>query len=186
MSLLTVMPPADTRHLLLREIAAGDGDHFAAYMLQPRYQRYVNMRLKDEVEIDDFVARSLARQGDDRRRIFHLAAEERLSGDVVGDGFLLLQPDGAVEVGWGIHPAMWAMGLGTEIGTALVGMAFERLGAKSVWCKVMVDNIASLKLARRIGLRFDRAHNHYPLTGGGFGTVEIFRLSAADYFDLPY
>ncbi|HMT14106.1 MAG TPA: GNAT family N-acetyltransferase [Aestuariivirga sp.] len=186
MTTLTVISPVETPHLLLREIAPGDNDQFAAYMLQPRYQRYVNMRLKDMVEVDDFVARSLARQGDDRRRIFHLAAEERLSGDVVGDGFLLLQPDGAVEMGWGIHPAMWSMGLGTEIGRALLGLGFERLGARTMWCKVMVDNIASLKLARRIGLRFERAHNHYPLTGGGFGTVEIFRLNAADYFELPY
>jgi hypothetical protein len=37
---------------------------------------------------------------------------------------------------------MWSCGFGTEIGTALLGLSFERLAAKSVWCKIMRANSA--------------------------------------------
>jgi SpoVK/Ycf46/Vps4 family AAA+-type ATPase len=40
----------------------------------------------------------VARQGDDRRNCFHLAAEEKLSGEAIGDGFLILQHPKTVEI----------------------------------------------------------------------------------------
>ena len=45
---------------------------------------------------------------------------EKSSGEAVGDGFIIVQRKGLAEVGWGVHPAMWSMGLGSEIGRALL------------------------------------------------------------------
>jgi len=72
-----------------------------------------------------------------------LAAEEKHSREVVGDGFLIVHQDKSVEIGWGLHPALWRLGFGTEIGGALLALAVEKLKAKSVWCKIMKPNVAS-------------------------------------------
>jgi RimJ/RimL family protein N-acetyltransferase len=81
---------------------------------------------------------------------------------------------------------MWRMGLGTEIGRALLGLAFERLRAERVWCKVMSPNRASARLARRIGMKLLKSHPDYPAGGGRLAPVEFYALSADEYFDMAY
>lgn len=176
----------ETQHLVLREIEREDVEQLASFMTQPRYQRHIAHRLRDGAMVKDFVARQIASRGDSRRHIYHLAAEEKLSGDVVGEGFIIAHPDGSHELGWGVHPAMWSMGLGTEIGQALLGLGFERLRARRIWSKVMVANAASGKLAQRIGMALISSHPDYPIGQGRVGPVDIFGLSQADYYDLPY
>ena len=186
MKSLTILPLADTPNLIVREIESYDVKAFAGFMMQARYQRYTAMRLRNDAEVAAFVLRSVARQGDDRRNVFHLAAEERSSGEAIGDGFLIMQRDRTIEIGWGVHPAMWSCGFGTEIGTALLGLSFERLAAKSVWCKVMRANSASAKLASRIGMVHEKRVAGYAVGEGRFEDVDIYAMTSAEYFDLPY
>jgi [ribosomal protein S5]-alanine N-acetyltransferase len=186
MTTLKSMTALETPHLILREIVRSDAEELSAFMTQPRYHRHIAHRLRDGAMVKDFVRRQIAAQNDNRRQIFHLAAEEKFSTDVVGEGFLIAHGDGSHEAGWGVHPAMWSMGMGTEIGQALLGVAFEHLKASRVWCKVMTANTASAKLARRIGMALVTSHETYALGNGRVGAVDIYALSATDYFDLPY
>ena len=186
MNTITRLPAVETPSLVLREIELRDTPSFCNFMTQESYQRHIAVRLASDNEVRSFVTRSVARQGDERRNVFHLAAEENLSGEAIGDGFLILQRPKTVEIGWGLHPAMWRMGLGTEIGQALVAIAFERLKAENVWCKVMGGNEASARLARRIGMRHLKSHPDYPTAPGHSGLVEFYAMSEGDYFDLSY
>jgi RimJ/RimL family protein N-acetyltransferase len=186
MGTITTIPAVETPLLVLREIEYRDAPHFSRFMTQPDYQKHIAMKLRDEAEVKAFVTRSMARQGDERRNVFHLAAEEKLSGETVGDGFIIVQRAGLHEVGWGVHPALWSSGYGTEIGRALLGLSFERLKAERVWCKVMQPNVASARLAKRIGMRHLKSSADYPAGGGKTEAVEIFAISADEYFDLGY
>ena len=186
MTAITILPALETPHLVLREMDRNDGRELASYMTQPRYQRYITHRLKDDTEVQAFVRRNIIAQRDKRRRIFHLVAEEHMSGEVVGDAFIISHGDGVFEIGWGVHPALWRMGFGTEIGRAILALGFERLKAKRVFCKVMVANEASACLARRIGLKMFQAHPDYAVGAGRTEAVDVFSLSADDYYDLPY
>jgi [ribosomal protein S5]-alanine N-acetyltransferase len=186
MTTMTRLPAVETPSLVLREIEIRDTEAFSGFMMQDAYQRHIAMKLSSEAEVRAFVNRSVARQGDDRRNVFHLAAEEKMSGEAIGDGFLIVQRPRTLEIGWGLHPAMWRMGLGTEIGQALIGLAFERLKAERVWCKVMTPNSASARLAKRIGMKHLQSHPDYAAGGGRFAPVEFYAMSAEDYFDLVY
>lgn len=186
MTTVKTMTSLETPHLILREIMRHDADELTAFMTQPRYQKHIAHRLRDGAMVQDFVRRQLAAQSDSRRHVFHLAAEEKFSGDVVGEGFVIVHGDGSHEIGWGVHPAMWSMGLGTEIGQSLLAIAFEHLGARRVWSKVMVANVASTKLARRVGMALVTSHESYALGNGRTGPVDIYAITASDYFDLPY
>ena len=186
MLILPTLAAIETPNLVLREIMQDDCAEMACFMTQQRYQKYIAHRMKDANEVKLFVARQLAAQGDVRRNVFHLAAEERHSSEVVGDGFLICHQDDSLEIGWGLHPALWQVGFGTEIGRALLGIGFERFKAKSINCKVMRNNVASLRLARRIGMKQKAAREDYPVGQGRFEQVDIFAMSAETYFDLPY
>jgi ribosomal-protein-alanine N-acetyltransferase len=186
MTILTTLPAVETPSLILREIAGRDWRAFMTFMTGTAYQRHIALKLRNEAEIKAFVARQVARQGDERRNVFHLAAEGKDKRVAVGDGFIILGRNGLAEIGWGVSPDHWHRGLGTEIGRALLGLAFERVSAARVWAKVMSGNGASLKLARRIGLKHERSYPDYPAGQGKFTAVEIFALRAEDYFDAPY
>jgi len=182
----TTLPSVKTPNLLLREFQDADAHDLAGFMTQPRYQRFITHRLRSEGEVKAFVTRQLSAQGDRRRHVFHLAAEERHSGEVVGDGFLIAQQEHKFEIGWGLHPALWQAGFGTEIGHALLGVAFERLKAKSVWCKVMKPNRASTALARRLGMTLTNTTQNMSLGQGRMEDVEFFSLDSEGYFNAPY
>lgn len=186
MNIITRLPAFETPSLTVREIELRDAPGFGNFMVQDSYQRHIAVRLASEKDVRSFVTRAVARQGDERRNTFHLAAEEKLSGEAIGDGFLILQHPRTVEIGWGLHPAMWGMGLGTEIGQALLGIAFEKLKANNVWCKVMGGNEASARLAQRIGMRHLKSHPDYPTAPGRSCPVDFYAMSEEDYFDRPY
>lgn len=186
MTIATILPAVETKSLVLREIEARDWQAFSSFMTQAIYQRHIAMRLRNEDDVKNFVTRQVARQGDERRHIFHLAAEEKTRGLAVGDGFIILGRGGLAEIGWGVAPALWGRGYGTQIGRALIGLAVERVGAVRVWAKVMASNTASLKLARRIGLQHERSHPDYPAGHGRFEAVEFFAMTADDYFSAAY
>ncbi len=181
-----ILDLVETSNLILREIREQDVDDLSCFMTQARYQRHIVHRLKDNNEVRDFVRRQIAHQGDARRRVFHLSAEERMSAEVIGDGFLICHPDQSVEIGWGLHPALWSMGFGTEIGQALLALGIERLQAKRVWCKIMRPNTASLRLARKIGMAREKSHDDFPVGQGRYEAVDIYSIDAETYFDLPY
>jgi RimJ/RimL family protein N-acetyltransferase len=186
MTLLAILPAVETPQLVLREIEVNDWEAFCDFMLLPSYHRYIALRFRTDDEIKAFVTRTVARQGDERRHVFHLAAEGLREGRALGDGFIIMQRNRIAEIGWGVHPDHWGRGLGTEIGRALMGLAFERLNAKRVWGKVMTANRPSLQVARHIGLQHVESHKNYPAGGGRFEPVDILALSAEAYFDLPY
>jgi [ribosomal protein S5]-alanine N-acetyltransferase len=186
MTTLTTLPAVETPQLVIREIEPHDWEAFCDFMITPSYQRYITMRLRNEDEVKAFVNRTVARHGDDRRHVFHLAAEGLREGIALGDGFIIRQKNRISEIGWGVHPEHWGRGLGTEIGRALLGLAIERLHAPRVWAKVMSANGPSLQLARRIGLRHVETDPHYPAGGGRFEPVDIFSLTSNAYYDLPY
>ena len=79
MNTITRLPAVETPSLLLREIEARDAGPFGNFMMQDGYQRHIAVRLASEQEVRSFVLRAIARQGDERRSAFHLAAEEKHS-----------------------------------------------------------------------------------------------------------
>lgn len=186
MTTLALLPPVATPRLMLREMKLSDAPDFSAFMMQADYQRFITMRLHSETEVAAFVARCVSRQNDERRNIFHLAAEELDTAEVIGDGFIILQGEGAMEIGWGLHPAMWSMGFGTEIGEALLAHVFERLGGKRAWCKVMGGNLPSQGVARRLGMQHDKMVVTPPGKGAGMRSVDVYSLTSDQYFDRPY
>jgi RimJ/RimL family protein N-acetyltransferase len=182
----TRLPSVETPSLILREIELDDVDSFANFMLQATYQRFIAVRMASTNDIRAFVTRAVARQGDPQRQVFNIAAEEKLSCEVIGDGFLIRERPKAVEIGWGLHPAMWRMGLGREIGSALLAIAFERLQAATAWCKVMRENTSSARLARHLGLELVKTHPDYQVRSGFRTTVDVYSIGAAAYFEQGY
>ena len=61
-----------------------------------------------------------------------------------------------VEVAYALARKYWGQGLGTEAAQAIVHYAFEHLHLPRLICLVLPENQASIQVARKIGMTFER------------------------------
>jgi len=87
----------------------------------------------------------------------HWAVEEKATGAMIGRlGFL--NPEGwpGFEIGWTLARHAWGKGYATEGATHALRYAFERLDQPHVISLIHPCNVASMKVAERIGETFER------------------------------
>ncbi len=112
------------------------------------------------------------------------ATVERATGTFLGRcGLLPWTIDGVaeVELAYLIDPRRWGEGLATEAARAIVRHAHAALELDRLICLIDPENVASLRVAEKVGMRFDRHHvdEHGPcamyarsrLDPGGFAIV---------------
>jgi RimJ/RimL family protein N-acetyltransferase len=61
-----------------------------------------------------------------------------------------------VEVAYLISKAYWGQGLGTEAAQAILDYGFEKLHLPRLICLIDKDNVASIKVAEKIGMTFEK------------------------------
>lgn len=152
-----MIPELETERLLLRALRPEDLDAYAAMYADPEVMRYLEY------------GRPLDRAAAWRSMALHVghwwlrgygqwALVERLSGELVGRAGLW-QPEGwpGLEVGWLLGRRHWGMGFATEAGGAAVEYAFRVVGVDHVISLIRPENEASIRVAERLGERFERA-----------------------------
>lgn len=84
-------------------------------------------------------------------------------------GLLRWEIDGKLEteIAYLIDKKYWNQGLATEAGRGIMSYAFEALKLRRLICLMHPDNIASQKVAQRIGMKLERqvdgiAGDHFP------------------------
>jgi RimJ/RimL family protein N-acetyltransferase len=64
------------------------------------------------------------------------------------------QPE--VEIAYMLAKAYWGQGLGSEAALGIRDYAFEKLGLSRLICLIDRDNIASIRVAEKVGMRFEK------------------------------
>jgi len=106
------------------------------------------------------------------------AVELRDTGELVGATLCHPVPggEGEHEIGWHVFPAHQSNGYATEIGRGAAAYGFGVLGLDELVAVVMPDNVASVAVARAIGMRpRGRTSRYYDIE------VELFTLSADEF-----
>lgn len=113
--------------------------------------------VRDEEQSATYLERNLGHWAEHGFGLWML--RERKGGSVVGLAVLrrLAFADvDDVEVGYGFHRPCWGRGLATEIGSACLGHAWDRLGLPSVVALTTPGNVASQRVLARLGLALER------------------------------
>jgi RimJ/RimL family protein N-acetyltransferase len=82
---------------------------------------------------------------------------DRVTGELVGAGGIQhLGRDRANphEIGWRLRRASWGLGLATEAAHTMAGYAFTALDAPRLCAVRHPDNLDSLRVMRKLGMRF--------------------------------
>lgn len=134
-----------TRRLFLRPFARSDRESLARFVDDPRYRSHLGA---DHPSLDAFLDHNLA--VDPARERSWVAG---VRGVVVGSVFLGI--DTAARHGTLaclLDPAWWGRGIGTEACSAVVDLAFARLGLESVGGSARRANVASVRGMARLGM----------------------------------
>jgi RimJ/RimL family protein N-acetyltransferase len=146
----------ETDRLRLRPFREEDLDPYARTCADPEVMRYIG------------TGQTLSRTDAWRQMAFFLghwelrgygmwAAELKETGTCIGR-IGLHRPEAwpGLEVGWLLDRASWGHGLATEGAQEALDDAFTRLGADHVISVICPDNARSIRVAERLGERFER------------------------------
>jgi RimJ/RimL family protein N-acetyltransferase len=146
----------ETERLLMRPVREDDLDEYHAMVADPDVMRFIgDGHTYDREEAWKGIAQML---GHWELRGYGLwALEERETGTLVGRGGLY-NPEGwpGIEVGWLLAKACWGRGYATEAGRASLEWAWRELGVDHVISMIYPDNSASIRVALRLGEKFER------------------------------
>jgi RimJ/RimL family protein N-acetyltransferase len=82
---------------------------------------------------------------------------DKISGEFLGwCGLKYDQNLDETDIGFRFFEEHWNKGLATESAKACINFGFENLNLKSIVGRAMSENIASIKVLEKIGLKFER------------------------------
>ena len=159
--LQTVMLVLQTERLSLRHFEAEDLEALFALYRDPDIRRYFPDGTRTLAETKEEL--EWHRQGHPRHPELGLwAAVERSSGKLLGRcGLLPWTIDGVaeVELAFLIDKTRWGEGFATEAALALCRYAHERLQRQRLICLVMHGNTASVRVAEKVGMAYERDYS---------------------------
>ena len=158
----THFEPLVTDRLLLRRSEPEDAETISAYRSDPDVNRHQGWERTDpegiRAEIEEMSVRSPGEPGG----WVQFSVIEHDAGRLVGDvGLSHAEGEaGVIKVGYTIAPAFQGHGYATEAVAVLVAYAFERLGADVVRAYASADNIPSIRVAEKVGMRLVKRIEH--------------------------
>ena len=145
----------ETDRLLLRKYVEEDAEAFFELNSDPKVLRFVPDKQLLDVEqarqilIDHPIA-------DYRKYGFGRGAcVLKRTGQQIGfAGLKYLEELDEVDIAYRLLPAYWGQGLATEAALAAVGYGFAKLGLKRIIGLAMPENMASIRVLEKAGLRY--------------------------------
>ena len=148
----------ETQRLILRHQVLADLDDLWALYCDPEITKYIPDAPRSRAEAKEELEWHM--HGHPRNPSLGLwATIHKESGKFIGRCGLLPWTIGGqdeVEVAYTIAEAYQAQGLGSEAAQAILNYGFEKLNLTRLICLIDSENIASQKVAGKIGMKFEK------------------------------
>ena len=144
-----------TPNLVIRDVRGSDAAAFHAYMQHEDYWRDLPMDPPTTASVAGMLERWLEDQTKQPRTSFVMAATDKGTGEIVGEAILHIRSQRwqQGEIGWGVSPGRLGEGLGTEIGHAMLALAFGEFHLHRVYAQCRVENRSSRRIMEKLGMR---------------------------------
>ena len=150
-----MIPVIHSERLTFRSWREGDFDAFASVYTDAEQSRFIG----GPMSRDDAWRRMASFVGHWSLRGFGIwALEDKTTGAFVGWSGLWF-PEGFPEreIGWTLVPAFRGRGLAQEAGARVRAFAYDTLGWPTVTSLINFDNVASVRVAEKLGAAVERA-----------------------------
>ena len=169
-------PIVETERLALRHFEPGDLDALAPIMADPRVMRFSKSGPHTRQRTREMIRRCLdsyAKHGFGLWAVVH-KDDNKLIGYC---GLIAQQIDGQQEseIGYRLDPSYWGRGLATEAARATRDHAFGHLGLTRLISIIEAENVASVRVAEKNGMRHEKDSIYCDLP------VRIYSVSMAEF-----
>lgn len=154
-----VVPRVTTDRLLLRGFRREDFDTYAEAFADPVFTEHLSGTLDRRSAWRSFGAATgfwLINGGG------WWAVELRETGQLVGTvGAFFRETSPELEIGWTIFRPFWRRGFASEAAKAALDFAMEAHTAPRAYALINADNVASIRVSERLGMRYDTDVDFY-------------------------
>jgi ribosomal-protein-alanine N-acetyltransferase len=172
---------AQSSRITLREFHWEDLSNLTLLLTDPEVMRFSVTGPLSEAQVPAFIERCQQKY---RERGYWLwAAMLRAEKTFIGYSGLLDQNiDGKaeIEVAYRLLPNYWGQGLGTEAAALARDYAFSRLRFDRIISLIEAANVASIRVAEKNGLRYEKDTIYYHLH------VRVYALGREEWLRLPH
>ena len=158
----TDFEPLLTDRLRLRRSVPADAATIAGYRSDPDVHRYQGWDRTDEDGIRSDIEQMAIRSPGEPGGWVQLSVEDRHTGLLVGD--VGMSPadgeSGVIKIGYTMAPQFQGRGYASEAVRALAAYAFDVLGAEVVRAYASAENLASIRVAEKVGMRLVERIEH--------------------------
>ncbi len=167
-----------TERLILREFTDHDWPDVLAYQTDPRYLRYYAWTERTPAAVRAFVQTFLDQQQAQPRSKFQLAITLKSNQRLIGNCGLRMQSADAHEgdIGYELAPDCWGQGYATEAARAMVQFGFDELQLQRIWSWCIADNIGSVRVLEKLGMRCEERFRHKERFKGQWWDVLLFAM----------
>lgn len=164
-----------SRRLLLEPVTADDLGALHAHWSEPDVRRYLwDGRVVSPEEVEDAIGTSVRLFAERRVGLWRVGVPGE-AGLIGCGGFWYFHEPPELELVLSLARDRWGQGLGREAAGVFLDYAFDVLQWPAVQASADAPNAASLGLMRRLGMRRVGGRP------GEFGTIEVYRITAADW-----
>ena len=159
----------NTERLSLRYLEIGDLDSLYALYRDPQIRKYLPDGTLTPSETEEEL-RWFLHGHPERPEPGLWATIERSTGEFLGRCGLLpwdIEGTPEVELAFLIDKARWGEGFATEAASGIIRHAAETLGLERLICFIAPGNAASVAVAKKVGMSFEREYTD------GFGVCNI-------------
>jgi len=180
--------PVRGERLLLRPLAVSDADALLVYRSRDDVCRYVPFEPMSRDDILERIAGQWARtELTDEGQALTLGAQVGETGELAGDVMLFWhsREHAGGELGYVFNPALGGRGYATEAANLMLQLGFEELGLHRIVARIDERNEASVRLARRLGMRQEARLVSNELFKGEWSNELDFAMLADEWYARP-
>ncbi|BDI15364.1 putative N-acetyltransferase YnaD [Nostoc cf. commune SO-36] len=145
----------ETNRLLMRDFIETDWQAVFAYQSDPLYLRYSYWTHRTQKDVCKFIQIFIDQQKEQPRTKFQLAIILKEENRLIGTCGIRVNDSEMQEadIGYELNSQYWGQGYATEAAQAILKFGFEELGMHRIWSWCVAENLASVRVLEKIGMR---------------------------------
>jgi RimJ/RimL family protein N-acetyltransferase len=175
--------PLVTERLRLRPVVVDDAEAFLRWRSRAEVVRFMYQPPWDlptaQAKLSTWSTAPFEEVGD----VLVLAIEA--DGDVIGEAMLKWAAGARqAELGYALHPDVSGRGLATEAARATLELAFTTYGFHRVYARIDEENVSSVRVAERLGMRLEAHLLENDLRDGVWSNEVVYALLDREHAGL--
>jgi ribosomal-protein-alanine N-acetyltransferase len=168
----------ETPRTILREYNLDDADDCERYTRDPEVCRYMIWGPNGPGETQAFLEQAVRDRRANERKVFEFALVHRRDNRVAGGVGTRItnveQREG--DLGYVLRRNLWGQGIATEAARAVLDFAFDALGLHRVWATADPENVASVRVLEKLGMRREGLLRRNIFVRGAFRDSAVYAI----------